>query len=253
MMVGSKRGPRIAHGVVGEGACVDGYRFDRMTRRLAGRQHSRRAALRAGFLGLAATAVGRGQVAAQASGTPAAEGTPTIVNANEIEVGGMWFCNQTFALCTTAPCELSQSDPTIANCHCVVENAYSIGNKTCPERAQSGTNLVSNFSTVNVNSEFAVMMCPEDAPWANCLDVPCEIDTFNPAVATCQCVMVETGPSLTFGGGCDTSTCTSTIWSAAPTNYIGLAQYEEGMKAVNQTVTLPEACPAGTPVATPSA
>jgi hypothetical protein len=134
-----------------------------------------------------------------------------------------------------------------------VVDSYAIGYKTCTERAQAGSSLHSNFSTVNVNSEFGVLTCPESAPWANCLDVPCEIDAFNPAVATCQCLLVETGPSLTFGGGCDTSTCTSTIWSAAPEGLLGLAQYEEGMKRVNQTVTLPSTCPSGTPTASPVA
>lgn len=218
---------------------MDGSRFDRLTRVLADGPVSRRGVVRAGLFGMTATALARAGAAAQADGTPAA-GTPVVVNANEIEIDGMWFCNQTFALCTTAPCELDASDPTIANCHCVVENAYAIGNKTCTERAQSGTSLVSNFSTVNVNSEFGILSCPEAAPWANCLDVPCEIDTFNPALAICQCVLVQTGPSLTFGGGCDTGTCTSTIWSAAPPDYIGLAQYEEGMAMVNQQVTLPD-------------
>jgi hypothetical protein len=64
--------------------------------------------------------------------------------------------------------------------------------------------------------------------------------------------MVETGPSLTFGGGCDTSTCTTTIWSAAPPTYLGLPQYEAGMKMVNQQIAIPATCPAATPVASPA-
>jgi hypothetical protein len=131
----------------------------------------------------------------------------------------------------------------------VVENGPSIGNKSCAERAPSGTNLVSNFSTINVNNGFFNMTCPEDAPWANCLDVACEIDAYNPAQAVCQCVMVEKGPSLTFGGGCDESTCTSTIWSAAPLGFLGLSQFETGMENLGMTVVLPPACPSGTPVA----
>jgi hypothetical protein len=228
---------------------MDVERIDRIARRIAGIGVTRRAGLRAGWLSLVATAFGAAGAAAQ--GTPEAETTATPAAPNELEIDGAWLCNQTFALCTTAPCELSADDPTIANCHCIVANAPAIGFKSCAERAQSGVNLASNFSTVNVNSEFAVMSCPEDAPWANCLDVPCEIDPLNPAVATCQCQMVETGPSLTFGGGCDTATCTSTIWSAAPTTYLGLAQYESGMAQVGQEVNLPSTCPAATPVASP--
>lgn len=228
---------------------MDGVRFDRVTKRL-----SRRATLRTGSMGLAAVLAGVGlparyQASAAAQGTP--EATPSgAADPNAVEIDGAWFCNQTFALCTTAPCELSQSDPSIANCHCIVEKAYAIGFKTCTERAQSGMSLHSNFSTTNVNSAFSTMTCPEDAPWANCLDVPCEIDPLNPAVATCQCEMVQTGPSLTFGGGCDASTCTTTIWSAAPPTYLGLAQYETGMKQVKQEITIPATCPAAaTPVA----
>ncbi len=240
-------------------------RIDRVARMLADGRVTRRAGLSAGGLGMLATALGAAGFVAPASAANEsreiaaagllAQGTPEPTPAaapNELEIDGAWLCNQTFALCTTAPCELSEDDPTIANCHCIVANAPAIGFKTCTERAQSGVNLTSNFSTVNVNSEFAVMTCPEDAPWANCLDVPCEIDSVNPAVATCQCQIVETGPSLTFGGGCDTANCTSTIWSAAPTTYLGLPQYESGMAQVGQEVNLPMTCPRATPVAAPA-
>lgn len=227
---------------------MDGVRFDHVTKRL-----SRRTTLRSGGLGLAAVfasvALPTRKQAAAAQGTP--EATPSgAADPNAVEIDGAWFCNQTFALCTTAPCDLSVSDSTIANCHCIVEKAYSIGFKSCTERAQNGLSLHSNFSTTNVNSAFSTMTCPEDAPWANCLDVPCEINPLNPATATCQCVMVEKGPSLTFGGGCDTSTCTTTIWSAAPPTYLGLPQYETGMKQAKQEITIPVTCPAAaTPVA----
>ena len=230
---------------------MDGRHFDRATRRLALIQLSRRNAVRMGGLSLAATALaslGLYSDGRRAAGkaliqdaTPAPAGTPA--NPNDANIDGMWFCNQTFALCTTAPCELSQTDSTIANCHCVVENGPSIGNTSCAERAPSGKKLVSNFSTINVNNAFFNMTCPEDAPWANCLDVACEIDSYNPAQAVCQCVMVGTGPSLTFGGGCDASTCTSTIWSAAPLGFLGLSQFETGMEQIGMTVVLPPACP----------
>lgn len=243
---------------------MDGQRFDLFARRVTESRFSRRGALRAGSAGVLGTALASLGFAADrwmvsgksalAQATPAAEGTPAAGSADAINIDGAWFCKQTFALCTTAPCELLESDPSIANCHCVVVDSYAIGFKTCEERAQSGTQLHSNFSTVNVNSEFSVLTCPESAPWANCLDVPCEIDTYNPAVATCQCLMVETGPSLTFGGGCDTETCTSTIWSAAPEGLLGLQQYEAGMKQVGMEIVLPPTCPAATPVAgTPAA
>lgn len=228
---------------------MDASHFDRVTKRF-----SRRATLRSGGLALATLAslglAARDRVTRTASAAQATpEATPGGDDPNAMEIDGAWFCNQIFALCTSAPCELSESDPSIANCHCIVVTSYSIGFKTCTERAQSGMNLTSDFSTVNVNSAFRAMSCPEDAPWANCLDMPCEIDSLNPAVATCQCEMVQTGPSLTFGGGCDTSTCTSTIWSAAPPTYLGLEQYETGMQRVNQKISVPTTCPSATPAA----
>jgi hypothetical protein len=233
---------------------MDSRRFDRLTRTVATSRLSRRTALLTGGKSWAAIALGAVGFATHNAHVVLAQDATPAADSNEIEVDGAYLCNQVFALCTTAPCELSTSDPSIANCRCIVEDSYAIGFKTCAERAQSGNKIVSNFSDVNVNSEFSVMTCPENAPWANCLDMPCEIDALNPALAVCQCQVVEIGPSLTWGGGCDTSTCTSVIWSAAPTNYLGLAQYEEGMQQVGQPVTLPAACPAApsaSPVATP--
>jgi hypothetical protein len=239
---------------------VEAQNFDSVARRLARASWSRRLTVQNGgraLFALAAAAAalrhGAGAVtraAPRRQSTPVA--TPSAGDPNAIEIDGAWFCDQVFALCTTAPCEISESDPTIANCHCVVVDGPAIGFKTCEERAQAGASLHSNFSTINVNSEFRVLTCPQSAPWANCLDVPCEIDSYNPAVATCQCQMVDSGPSLTFGGGCDTATCTSTIWSAAPEGLLGLAQFEAGMKMVDQPVTLPAACPSATPVASPA-
>ncbi|WP_191499952.1 MauE/DoxX family redox-associated membrane protein [Mycobacterium simulans] len=167
--------------------------------------------------------------------------TPDV---DALEVDGAWLCNQSFALCTTAPCVPSATDPSISVCDCVVVNGYSVGFKTCPERAQSGTTVRSAFSTVNVNPNFGVLSCPSGVPWANCLDVECEIDPTNPARAKCQCITVNTGESLTFGGGCNTATCTSTIWSAATPDLPGSAQYKKGMKKLAQPVNFPKTCPA---------
>jgi hypothetical protein len=124
-----------------------------------------------------------------------------------------------------------------------VQNGHSVGFKSCTERAQSGTKLFSNFSTVNVNPTFAVLTCPSGVPWANCLDQPCEIDPTNPAVVNCNCLTVKTGESLTFGGACETSTCTSTVWSAATPGFPGGPQYTKGMKQLNQPVDFPKNCP----------
>jgi hypothetical protein len=74
----------------------------------------------------------------------------------------------------------------------------------------------------------------------------CQVDAHNPALATCQCQLVKTGTPLTFGGGCDTSTCKTVIWSAITAKLASNAPYEAAMKAVNQLVTFPEPCPGST-------
>jgi hypothetical protein len=242
---------------------MHGSRVDHIARNLARGQFSRRAALRASGLGVVAAMVrraGLGAPGVDAAGvrlsvvaTPAAQSTPDTcpaATATEVFNDGAWLCRQPYALCTTAPCERSTSDATIATCRCVVLDGYSIGFTTCREREPAGQAVVSTFSTQNVTRAFGAMTCPEDVPWANCLDMPCELDPLNPALATCQCQMVETGPSFTFGGGCDARTCSSVIWSAASPP--GVTQYAAAMRCVNQPVTFPATCASATPAASPS-
>src|SRR4051794_40894063 len=163
-----------------------------------------------------------------------AQSTPSAcpsATADGVNMDGAWLCDQPYALCNTAPCEASASDPTIAVCPCVAMNGYSLGYSSCQERAPSATTLTSTFSLQNVNAAFHHMACPEEAPWANCLDMQCEIDANDPALAKCSCQIVKSGPSVTFGGNCDVSTCTSTIWSAATPPGVG-AQYTAAMQCV---------------------
>jgi hypothetical protein len=232
---------------------MDGQRFDAVARRLAKALLSRRVLMGSGGFGLGALAAGaviprRG---AARQGTPAA--TPAAENLDAIPIDGAWFCNQTYALCNTALCERTTDDPSVANCHCVVLNGYSIGFKTCDERAQVGTSLWSTFSTANVNSEFGILDCPADAAWANCLDYPCEMDARDPALATCQCAVLESGPFRTFGGRCDEGYCTAELLSGTPLDTPGVSQYETGMRQVQQTITIPVTCPEATPVASAGA
>jgi hypothetical protein len=242
---------------------MQGSDFDRVARRLASGHFSRRGALRIAGIGLAAAALRQSELAkpadavALASGTPAASSTPlacTVASENEVEVGGGWLCNQSYALCTTAACEPPDGNSTTVSCPCVVLDGYSFGMKTCSERAPSGENLISTFSTQNVNSGFGAMACPADAPWANCLDYPCQLDAQNPALATCQCQLLEKGPSLIFGGRCNPDSCTSTIWSGAAPPGV-LTQYVAAMDCLDQQVISPPVCPGttSTPVASPTA
>jgi hypothetical protein len=54
---------------------------------------------------------------------------------------------------------------------------------------------------------------------------------------------MNTGNFLTFGGNCDTKTCTSVIWSATTEPFPGGAQYETGLKRLGIAYTVPKSCP----------
>lgn len=233
------RGAGAIHGLI-ERAAGAAYQEPELTRR--------RVLSRAAF-GFASVAVLPAIAAACAKKTTAT----TVASPDALEVDGAWLCNQTYALCTTAPCETSKTDPSISVCRCVVQNGYSIGFKSCTDRAQSGTKLVSEFSTANVNPSFAVLTCPSGVAWANCLDQPCDIDPTNPAMANCQCLTVNTGESVTFGGACETTACTSTVWSAATPDLPVSAEYIKGMKQLNQQpIDFPKNCPTSGTTATVS-
>ncbi|MGH9159330.1 MAG: peroxiredoxin family protein [Vicinamibacteraceae bacterium] len=157
---------------------------------------------------------------------------------------GGFVCFQRYALCTSAPCELSPTDPSIAVCQCFVEDGPSFGNTACEQRAAAGDTLYSAFSLQNVTSSSTVMTCPSGSPWANCLDVVCTVDPANPMQAICQCVTVKTGSSVTFGGDCDTSTCSSVIWSGATTDMIeqAISAYTAAVQPRGIPVLLPTKC-----------
>ncbi|HEU5433342.1 MAG TPA: hypothetical protein VFU81_16880 [Thermomicrobiales bacterium] len=235
--------------------------FDRFVQQLARGPRSRRVAARVGGLGLIAALLRRGGPVApggnagglaEAAGTPAATpGACPGATAAEVYLDGAWLCRQRYALCTTAACQPSAHDPTIANCRCFVEDGYSIGYTSCRQRTPVGKTLVSTFSTQNVTSRFRVMICPERDRWANCLDVPCQIDPSDPTAALCPCPIVERGPALAFGGECDLATCSSVIWSAATPP--GVTQFTAAMQCVNQPVRFPATCPNATPAASPGA
>ncbi|MFG2760162.1 MauE/DoxX family redox-associated membrane protein [Streptomyces wuyuanensis] len=175
----------------------------------------------------------------------APSGTPP----KQVEAGGGWLCDQRYALCTSATCEPSPDDPSVVICRCVVEDGYSYGFASCDERAPKGDKLISTFSVQNTTSRTHAMTCTDRARWANCLDVTCQIDPQNPHQALCQCRSVESENFLTFGGNCDTRTCTAVIWSAATQQLPGVAEYKRAMKGIGLPVTFPEACPSSTPKA----
>jgi peroxiredoxin len=160
-----------------------------------------------------------------------------------LSIDGAHLCDQRFALCTDAPCVPSKTDPGIVICSCVVEDSgYSVGFKSCDERAPSGDSLHSNFSTALVTSTTRSLTCPAQYQWANCLDVPCTVDPTDPTKVNCDCLLVKTGPSVTFGGNCDTGSCSSVIWSAATPDLPGSAQLKKGMQQLDLPLDLPKPC-----------
>jgi peroxiredoxin len=160
-----------------------------------------------------------------------------------IRVGNTYVCGQRYALCTNASCVPSKDDPSVVICDCVVESGYSIGLTTCSRRAPRGRTVYSTFSTRLVTNTTRVMTCPASTPWANCLDAICEVDAHAPQKARCRCPLVNKGPSLTFGGNCNTRTCSSTIWSAASSNLAGSSQLVAEMKRLGQPLAQPGLCP----------
>lgn len=203
-------------------------------RALIGRAAGGAAAL--GVFPLLATACG------SSSSTTSSSTNTTSTPTKSLKVGDEYICHQSYALCTNAACVPSADDPNIVVCDCVVESGYSVGFKPCPDRAPHGMSLYSNFSTALATSGVRAMTCPKDAPWANCLDYPCELDPKDPNKARCQCALVKTGPSFTFGGDCDTRTCESTVWSGAHIN-VGGSKVTAAMKRLGQPLKFPPACP----------
>jgi hypothetical protein len=179
-----------------------------------------------------------------ASACASARATRRAVRPRQLKIDGAWLCAQRYALCTSAACKPSKTNPEISVCRCAVTSGYSVGFKPCQQRAPKGRQLHSNFSLQSVTSSTRVMTCTERGLWVQCLDVICEIDPTDRGHALCQCVNMKTANFLTFGGNCDTSTCTSVIWSATTAPFPGGAQYQKGLKQLGITHPLPKACPA---------
>jgi hypothetical protein len=226
--------------------------FDQMSRRLAHSRMSRRKSISLGWrAGLILGSLRAGMATRRVLGAPATPATP--------EQGAgpddTYLCKQPYALCTGAPCEQPNSGSTDVACRCHVLNGYNIGYSTCEERVPSGRKLLSTFSTQNVTTSTSATICPDASPWANCLDMPCEIDADDPTAATCQCPIVDSGPWVTFDfdGGCDMSMCSSGIWSAATLTLPVASIYEDELKKLGQETHFPAACPGAMPMASPQA
>lgn len=139
-------------------------------------------------------------------------------------------CVQEYALCIAAPCAVRPKQPAIpetADCRCDVVYGASIGQAACADR-QAGTangqkTLVSTYSFQQTLPAYALMTCPATDSggnalrYADCYNMPCVVDSKDPAKAVCQCPVLPVGNQtfITRGGSCDTSRC-SQLWSGAP-------------------------------------
>ncbi len=141
----------------------------------------------------------------------------------------MRLCKQQYALCTSAHCIPVPGDPSKAVCHCEVQDGPSMSTVPCdqlkPSTDPNGIQTVySTFSYKQLEAGKKVLKCPGGTPWTWCLNKRCTVDPANPAVAVCLCdVMRTTEDWITFGGGCDRSSCSASYWSGA-----AMKDFDEG-------------------------
>ncbi|WP_197933204.1 hypothetical protein [Legionella antarctica] len=141
------------------------------------------------------------------------------VTAHAVSKASPIICSQEYALCTSAPCIPDPRHPDYAICSCVIETGDSVGYQTCAKRVpQKGgfkiKHLTSTFSFKQFNNRKS-MSCPRGKPWTDCLDAPCTINPMNKKKAICSCKINHDQNFVTFGGGCDTTTCVTGFWSGA--------------------------------------
>jgi hypothetical protein len=200
---------------------------------------ARRAVLARGILGVAGITF----VPFIESAAAVARTVKHSVRPSKLKIDGAWICEQRYALCTSAPCKPSRTNPNISVCKCKVKTGYSVGFKSCEKREPTRRQLHSNFSLQEVTKRTRTLKCSERALWVQCLDVVCEKDPHNPRQAFCQCANMRTKDYYLFADKCDTKMCKSTIWSATTAPFPGGAQLEKGLKRLGISYRVPEGCP----------
>src|SRR5262245_37675925 len=134
-----------------------------------------------------------------------------------------YFCQQQFALCTSAPCIPEPGNPKTAICTCDVEDGPNLATVACdsvkPSTDANGVRTVySQFTLKQFAQGKRTLKCAAGTPWTWCLNKPCTIDPANPKKAICACDVLRTGEWITAGGHCNTATCKTAYWSGAPLN-----------------------------------
>jgi hypothetical protein len=158
-----------------------------------------------------------------------------------------YLCRQQFALCTSAPCIPQPGSTKVAMCTCDVEDGPSVATVPCdtvkPSTDEYGVRTVySQYSPKQWQQGKKTLTCASGAPWTWCLNKICTVDPANPKKAICACDIVRTGASVTAGGNCNTGTCNTAYWSAAPAD-----AFADGtdffMKSLNIKKSPVQACP----------
>jgi hypothetical protein len=158
-----------------------------------------------------------------------------------------YACTQTYALCTSAPCKPVPGSKDQSTCACIVQDGLSAGRVPCEARKQTVNaagqiQLTSNFS-LNNSTVDKVMTCTGNHAWTNCLDKPCIVDPNNSNQAICTCNIVTSDSFVTFGGECNTDSCSNILYSGATVDEV-----EHGTKFLLQAMHLTKSpmpsCPA---------
>ena len=134
-----------------------------------------------------------------------------------------YFCQQQFALCTSAPCIPEPGNPKVAICTCDIEDGPNLATAACdtvkPSIDANGIRTVySQFALKQFAQGKRTLKCPAGTPWTWCLNKPCTVDPANPKKAICACDVLRTSEWITAGGNCNTATCKTAYWSGAPLN-----------------------------------
>ena len=137
--------------------------------------------------------------------------------------GENYFCQQQFALCTSAPCIPEPGNPKVAICTCDVEDGPNLATVACDTvKLSTDANGVRTVYSQFALKQFAqgkrTLKCAASTPWTLCLNKPCTVDPANLKKAICACDVLRTGEWITAGGNCNTATCKTAYWSGAPLN-----------------------------------
>lgn len=156
------------------------------------------------------------------------------------------ICDQAYALCSAAKCIPDPARKGYAICSCATYDGVSAGTISCKKRKPytdkyNVKHVVSTFSFKNIKKPNLV--CPTGTPWTNCVNAPCSVDPTDPSKSICSCPIETTGPIFTFGGNCDTSTCSKAFWSGAllsDNNWLGKALADQTNNKTDPTLVMCE-------------